>query len=90
MFHAVFHKRLKKKDRQLHRKKFRRNIDVEAEFSGKADVLDRHVALYLLQFLIKRCNREFFQVVADQIRHAQSDCFNLRNFMDSGKSFDHI
>ena len=90
MLHAVFHKRLKKKDGQLHRKKFRRNIDVEAEFPRKADVLDRHVTLYLLQFFLKRCNREFFQVVADQIGHAGGDRFNLRNLMNSGKSFDHI
>ena len=81
MLHAVFHKWLKKKDGQLHRKKFRRNIDVEAEFPRKTDVLDRHVTLYLLQFFLKRCNREFFQVVADQIGHAGGDRFNLRNLI---------
>jgi|UPI0004264EFF hypothetical protein len=49
MFHTVFYKWLEQKYRKIHLQEFRWDINIIAEFSGKAYVLDSHIALNLLE-----------------------------------------
>ena len=85
MFHTVFYKWLEQKYRKIHLQEFRWDINIIAEFSGKAYVLDSHIALNLLEFFLKSCNRKFFQIIPYKFRHTSSNGFDFRYIMNFSK-----
>ena len=82
MFNTVFNERLQDKGRDLQIHKFAGNITVEYKFPRKTNILYGQISVHLLQFFLQMCDWEFFQIITEQIRHADGDFLNLGDIMD--------
>ena len=82
MFNTVFNEGLQDKGRDLQIHKFAGNITVEYKFPRKTNILYGQISVHLLQFFLQMCDWEFFQVITEQIRHADGDFLNLGDIMD--------